>query len=94
MMLIWILGEMLVFSAIAFVAFGLDKRAAVRGTSRTPEKTLLLMSLLGGWPGALIARRVFRHKTRKQPFTALLYTTIAFHLIAAAAVLWLLPPSA
>lgn len=94
MLALWILAEMLVVSLVTLVAFGLDKRAAVRGTRRTPEKTLLVLCLLGGWPGALIARRVFRHKTRKQPFTALLYTSVAFHLIVIAAIVWFFGPSA
>ena len=37
-----------------------------------PEKTLLLLALLGGWPLAKLAQRRFRHKTRKQPFATLL----------------------
>ncbi len=74
-------------SAAVFALYGRDKRAAQRGRWRTPENTLHLMSLLGGWPGALIARRVFRHKTRKQPFRAIFWATVIVNL---AMLLWLL----
>ncbi|UYG05898.1 DUF1294 domain-containing protein [Halomonas sp. LR3S48] len=55
-------------SVITFAMYGIDKAAAGKGGRRTPEATLLFAGLIGGWPGALIAQRLFRHKTRKQPF--------------------------
>ena len=69
-------------SAVTFAAYGLDKRAARRGTRRTPEVTLHLLSLLGGWPGALVAQRTFRHKTVKQPFRAVFWCTVALNCLA------------
>jgi uncharacterized membrane protein YsdA (DUF1294 family) len=67
----------LIINAITYFLFGFDKRAAERGNSRIPEKTLLLASALGGSVGAVMAQRRFRHKTQKQPFKALLYGIIA-----------------
>ena len=64
----WLLGWVLLSSLIAFVAHGRDKRAARRGRRRTPERTLHLLELIGGWPGALLAMTVFHHKIRKASY--------------------------
>lgn len=59
-------------SGAAFLMFAFDKlRAKQRefmAASRVPEKTLLLLSAIGGFPGAALAMRVVRHKTRKPVF--------------------------
>jgi uncharacterized membrane protein YsdA (DUF1294 family) len=71
-------------STIAFAAYGLDKAAAKKSIRRTPENTLHLLSLLGGWPGALLGQQVFRHKTRKLPFQLLFWVTVAANCAALA----------
>ena len=63
-------------SLLTLMMYGLDKRAARLERQRTPEKHLHLLALLGGWPGALVARPLFRHKTRKQPFTTIFWCTV------------------
>ena len=68
-------------SVAAFVAYGVDKSAARGGGWRTPERTLHVLSLIGGWPGALVAQRVFRHKSRKRSFRAAFYTTVAVNCL-------------
>lgn len=67
---------LVLMSLIAFVLYRADKAAAIQGTWRTPESTLQVVSVLGGWPGALIAQRVYRHKTRKQPFQTVFWLTV------------------
>jgi uncharacterized membrane protein YsdA (DUF1294 family) len=52
-------------NAIAFVLYGYDKLRAGRAGDRVPERHLLAVAAMGGWPGALL---VFRHKTRKVSF--------------------------
>ena len=59
-----------VASVLAFVLYGVDKRAAVAGSRRIPEATLHLVAVLGGWPGAVVAQTVFRHKTQKSELQA------------------------
>jgi uncharacterized membrane protein YsdA (DUF1294 family) len=77
-------------SAAAFAVYALDKAAARRGGWRTPEKTLHLLALLGGWPGALVAQGVLRHKSGKRSFQILFWATAVLN---AAALGWLLSPA-
>lgn len=74
-----------VLNLATFLVFGWDKLAAVQGQSRVPERLLLVLAALGGSPGALAARPVFRHKTRKQPFGAQLTLIVFFQVAAIAA---------
>jgi uncharacterized membrane protein YsdA (DUF1294 family)/cold shock CspA family protein len=69
-------------SAITFVAYALDKRAAADGRWRTSESVLLSLGLLGGWPGALLAQQWLRHKTRKASFRAAFWGTVAMNVLA------------
>jgi uncharacterized membrane protein YsdA (DUF1294 family)/cold shock CspA family protein len=55
-------------SGITFLAYGWDKSSARPNRWRTTESTLHLLSLVGGWPGALIAQKYLRHKSSKQSF--------------------------
>jgi uncharacterized membrane protein YsdA (DUF1294 family) len=72
----------LVSSAICFVSYGLDKHAARRGAgNRTPETTLLVLGLIGGWPGGLLAQRLFRHKTQKTPFQVKFWIGVLTHVV-------------
>ena len=70
----------LVMSLVAFAAYGLDKRRARTDKRRIAEKSLHLLAFFGGWPGALIGRRYFRHKTRKVSFLLISWLIIAVHL--------------
>ena len=69
-------GVLLLLSAVAYFMYRFDKLAAVRGERRVPESSLHLVSLIGGWPGALVARHALRHKTRKQPFRTAYWLTV------------------
>jgi len=58
--------------AINLIGFGimyLDKRKAKYGRWRIPEKTLLIIALLGGSIGTILGMKIFRHKTKKLKFT-------------------------
>jgi uncharacterized membrane protein YsdA (DUF1294 family)/cold shock CspA family protein len=71
-------------SLAAFVLYRADKSAATRGAWRISESTLQFVSLLGGWPGALLAQRVYRHKTRKQPFQTVFWAAVVVNCVALA----------
>jgi uncharacterized membrane protein YsdA (DUF1294 family) len=92
---LFLLGVYLGLSALSIVMYGADKRAAQSGAARrrTPESTLHVIALLGGWPGALLAQRIFRHKTRKQPFRTIFWCTVAANCALLAWLLVALPPA-
>ncbi len=76
-----LLCAMALMSAAAFVAMGLDKLRARRGDRRIPERTLLLLAVLLGAPGAYAGMMVFRHKTRHMRFAIGLPVLSAVELI-------------
>ncbi|WP_342114989.1 DUF1294 domain-containing protein [Pseudoduganella sp. OTU4001] len=71
-----------VASVVCFIAYALDKSAARNGRHRTPERTLLLLGLAGGWPGALAAQQLLRHKSSKTSFLAKFWLTVVLNMAA------------
>ena len=71
-----VLGLYFAASAVAFVAYALDKSAARNDQWRTQESTLHLFALVGGWPGALAAQRLLRHKSKKQSFQIVFWAAV------------------
>lgn len=67
-------------SVLCFIVYALDKSAARAGARRTPESTLLLLGLAGGWPGALLAQQWLRHKSAKASFRARFRVTVVLNL--------------
>ena len=65
-----------VLSMLTFATYAIDKSSARRGARRISESTLHILSLTGGWPGALIAQQVLRHKTRKKSFRFVFWITV------------------
>ncbi|MGR0482482.1 MAG: DUF1294 domain-containing protein [Candidatus Electronema sp. V4] len=63
-------------SLLTFIMYAKDKSAAKNGSWRTPESTLHLLSLFCGWPGALIAQQTLRHKSKKESFRFVFWTTV------------------
>lgn len=63
----------LFISLLTLAAYARDKSAARQMRWRTPESHLHLLALLGGWPGAWLGQRLFRHKTKKTGFRVTFY---------------------
>ena len=74
------------WSLAAFIAFGVDKRAARLGRRRIPEVRLHMLELLGGWPGAFLGAILFRHKVAKAGFMLVM----AIIIMAWCALAWLI----
>lgn len=70
----------LLMSVATFLIYWKDKSAARNNTRRTPENTLHLLAVLGGWPGALIGQQTLRHKTQKVSFRVGLWLTVSINI--------------
>ncbi len=63
-------------SLVCLLAYAVDKSAAIAGRRRVPEQTLHLLALAGGWPGAIIAQQMLRHKSSKTAFRVAFWFTV------------------
>jgi uncharacterized membrane protein YsdA (DUF1294 family)/cold shock CspA family protein len=75
----WALAAYVLMSIVTVGMYWADKRSALEDRRRVPENRLHLVELLGGWPGALIAQQVFRHKTRKASFQIVFWAIVLVH---------------
>ena len=58
----------LIINLIGFLVMYIDKQKAKKGKWRIPEKTLFIITGLGGGIGTIAGMYVFRHKTQKIAF--------------------------
>ena len=73
---------LLVVNGATLLLFWHDKQSALAGARRVPERRLLMLAAIGGTPAAFAARRLFRHKTLKQPFSTRLVRIAVLQAIA------------
>jgi uncharacterized membrane protein YsdA (DUF1294 family)/cold shock CspA family protein len=77
----WVGGFYLLASIVAFFAYAADKSAAASGKWRTSEDMLLFLGLAGGWPGAIVAQQILRHKSIKKPFRSAFWGTVIVNVL-------------
>ncbi len=75
-LLLFLVFQLISINLVTFIAYGVDKRAAQKGEWRIPEADLHTLEFLGGWSGALLAQKFFRHKTKKKSFRTDFYLVI------------------
>ncbi|MEZ5705199.1 MAG: cold shock and DUF1294 domain-containing protein [Burkholderiaceae bacterium] len=76
-----------VINLSTFFTYLHDKNAAERGAWRISENQLHALSLMGGWPAAWFAQRMFNHKISKAPFQATYWGMVVLHFAAVVALL-------
>lgn len=69
-LLLFLVYQFISINWVTFLAYWVDKRAAIRGGWRIPERNLHALEMLGGWSGALIAQKVLHHKNKKKSYRA------------------------
>lgn len=75
-----VVGWYVLIGVVTYAMYAKDKSAAQQGTWRTPESSLHLLSILGGWVGAMLAQNYLRHKTQKSEFRLVYYLTVIINL--------------
>jgi len=85
-MLLVTITAFLAINLLTIIRFHLDKTYAIEGRRRVPERDLLTLALVGGSPGALLARQLFKHKTRKEPFSTQLWVIVFLQVMTIGAV--------
>ncbi|TXD97137.1 DUF1294 domain-containing protein [Psychrobacter frigidicola] len=75
-----VVGWYAVIGLVTYMMYAKDKSAAQSGDWRTPESTLHLLSMLGGWVGAMVAQTYLRHKSQKSDFRMTYYLTVVINL--------------
>ena len=73
-------GFYLLISTVTFIYYWIDKRAAKAQRQRVPERRLLSLCLVGGWPGAILAHRLLRHKSMKRSYQRWFWLMIFLHI--------------
>jgi uncharacterized membrane protein YsdA (DUF1294 family)/cold shock CspA family protein len=77
----WVAGLYLAASAVCFIVYAVDKSAAVKGRWRVTEGTLIFLGLAGGWPGAIVAQQVLRHKSNKASFRSAFWGSVVLNVL-------------
>jgi uncharacterized membrane protein YsdA (DUF1294 family)/cold shock CspA family protein len=67
-------------SILTLGIYALDKSAARKNAQRIPENWLHMLALLGGWPGALYAQQLLRHKSSKTRFRIIFWFTLVINV--------------
>lgn len=75
-----IVGWYVVIGVVTYLIYAKDKAAAQKGAWRTPESTLHLLSIAGGWVGAMVAQTYLRHKSQKAEFRLMYYLTVVINM--------------
>lgn len=81
---LWVAGAYSGISVACFLLYAEDKSKAQKGRWRVAESSMQIIALIGGWPGAIVAQQVFRHKTRKRGFQFVFWTAVVVNMAALA----------
>ena len=76
-----IVSYLVMMNAVGLAVMGLDKKKAIKNEWRIPEKTLFLVSIIGGSVGTLVGMYLFRHKTKHWYFVVGMPLILIAHVV-------------
>lgn len=91
---LWVIILYPAMSVATYALYLADKRAALERGWRTRETTLQIAALVGGWPGAVLAQQLLRHKNRKTAFQAVFWCLVALNIAILVLLVWYQGPVA
>lgn len=80
----FVAGMYALMSTVTLLVYKWDKHLAMhitQASTRVPERSLHILALCCGWPGALLAQQWFRHKSKKRRFIVILWFIIVLNLV-------------
>ena len=77
---------LLIVNICGFICMREDKKYAIKGKWRIPEKAFILMAFIGGTIGEIIGMHTFHHKTKKIKFK---YGLPLILLMQIAVIIWI-----
>jgi uncharacterized membrane protein YsdA (DUF1294 family) len=83
---VWFAAAYVIGSIFCLLAYATDKSAATAGRWRVSEGTLHLLGLACGWPGAILAQQLLRHKSSKAEFRAVFWASVGINVFAFVAI--------
>jgi uncharacterized membrane protein YsdA (DUF1294 family) len=84
----WVPALYATASLVTLAVYAIDKSAAMARRRRVPERALLVLGVIGGWPGAVVAQQALRHKTQKTRFVRAFWFSVTVNVAAFAALSW------
>lgn len=78
--LLFLVFQLVSINIVTFLVYGIDKRAAKKGERRVPESNMHTLEFLGGWIGALLGQKIFRHKTKKRSYQSFFWFMLFFEI--------------
>lgn len=84
----YIIGYLIGIQILAIILFFVDKQKAKRNRWRISEKTLFMVAILGGCPGAILGMKLFRHKTKHKKFSIGLPCILIIQIVIVISTVW------
>ena len=79
-LLLFLVFHLASINLVTFMVYGIDKRAAKSGQRRIPENNMHTLEFLGGWIGALMGQKIFRHKTKKRSYQSFFWAMLVLEI--------------